>query len=326
MKFILLTATLFLAIAASLSVGGVSLSLSEFQQVIMAKADARLSTIVLEIRLPRSLLAVLVGAGVSAAGAAIQGLFRNPLADPALIGVSAGAALFAALFIVIGGSQGIAVLGMTGSAFLGGLIATWVVLLVGQRGGGLSTMLLAGIAINAIALSGVGLLSYLSSDLQLRSISVWALGSLNGANWMAVATALAIPILIGLLYLESRSLNVVTLGDEEAAHLGVSHEKLRVRIILLSALAVGIGVALTGVIAFLGLVVPHLIRMTLGSNHKIVLPGSALLGGLLLLVADTLARTVFAPAELPVGILTAFVGGPFFVFLILREQKGRLAL
>ena len=159
MKFILLTAALFLAIAASLSVGGVSLSLSEFQQVIMAKADARLSTIVLEIRLPRSLLAVLVGAGVSAAGAAIQGLFRNPLADPALIGVSAGAALFAALFIVIGGSQGIAVLGMTGSAFLGGLIATWVVLLVGQRGGGLSTMLLAGIAINAIALSGVGLLS-----------------------------------------------------------------------------------------------------------------------------------------------------------------------
>ena len=326
MKFILLTATLFLAIAASLSVGGVSLSLSEFQQVIMAKADARLSTIVLEIRLPRSLLAVLVGAGVSAAGAAIQGLFRNPLADPALIGVSAGAALFAALFIVIGGSQGIAVLGMTGSAFLGGLIATWVVLLVGQRGGGLSTMLLAGIAINAIALSGVGLLSYLSSDSQLRSISVWALGSLNGANWMAVATALAIPILIGLLYLESLSLNVVTLGDEEAAHLGVSHEKLRVRIILLSALAVGIGVALTGVIAFLGLVVPHLIRMTLGSNHKIVLPGSALLGGLLLLVADTLARTVFAPAELPVGILTALVGGPFFVFLILREQKGRLAL
>ena len=326
MKFILLTAALFLAIAASLSVGGVSLSLSEFQQVIMAKADARLSTIVLEIRLPRSLLAVLVGAGVSAAGAAIQGLFRNPLADPALIGVSAGAALFAALFIVIGGSQGIAVLGMTGSAFLGGLIATWVVLLVGQRGGGLSTMLLAGIAINAIALSGVGLLSYLSSDLQLRSISVWALGSLNGANWMAVATALAIPILIGLLYLESCSLNVVTLGDEEAAHLGVSHEKLRVRIILLSALAVGIGVALTGVIAFLGLVVPHLIRMTLGSNHKIVLPGSALLGGLLLLVADTLARTVFAPAELPVGILTALVGGPFFVFLILREQKGRLAL
>jgi len=326
MKFGLLAILLILATGLSLAVGSVTLNVEELFQVITAKGDSRLVTIVLDIRLPRSLLAVLVGAGISAAGAAIQGLFRNPLADPALIGVSAGAALFAALFIVVGGSQGIALLGMTGSAFVGGLVVTWIVLLVGQRGGGLSTMLLAGIAVNAIALAGVGLLSYLSSDLQLRSISAWALGSLNGANWMAVTTALAIPLFIVLLYRESLNLNVVTLGDEEAAHLGVSHESLRVRIIVLSALMVGIGVALTGVIAFLGLVVPHLIRMTLGSSHQIVLPGSALLGGLLLLVADTLARTVFAPAELPVGILTALVGGPFFVFLILREQRDRLAL
>lgn len=326
MKFGLLAILLILATGLSLAVGSVTLSVEELFQVMTSKGDSRLVTIVLDIRLPRSLLAVLVGAGIAAAGAAIQGLFRNPLADPALIGVSAGAALFAALFIVVGGSQDIALLGMTGSAFVGGLVVTWIVLLVGQRGGGLSTMLLAGIAVNAIALAGVGLLSYLSSDLQLRSISAWALGSLNGANWMAVTTALAIPLFIVLLYRESVNLNVVTLGDEEAAHLGVSHESLRVRIIVLSALMVGIGVALTGVIAFLGLVVPHLIRMTLGSSHQIVLPGSALLGGLLLLVADTLARTVFAPAELPVGILTALVGGPFFVFLILREQRDRLAL
>lgn len=326
MKFGLLAILLILATGLSLAVGSVTLSVEELFQVMTSKGDSRLVTIVLDIRLPRSLLAVLVGAGIAAAGAAIQGLFRNPLADPALIGVSAGAALFAALFIVVGGSQDIALLGMTGSAFVGGLVVTWIVLLVGQRGGGLSTMLLAGIAVNAIALAGVGLLSYLSSDLQLRSISAWALGSLNGANWMAVTTALAVPLFIVLLYRESVNLNVVTLGDEEAAHLGVSHESLRVRIIVLSALMVGIGVALTGVIAFLGLVVPHLIRMTLGSSHQIVLPGSALLGGLLLLVADTLARTVFAPAELPVGILTALVGGPFFVFLILREQRDRLAL
>jgi len=326
MKFGLLAILLILATGLSLAVGSVTLSVEELFQVMTSKGDSRLVTIVLDIRLPRSLLAVLVGAGIATAGAAIQGLFRNPLADPALIGVSAGAALFAALFIVVGGSQDIALLGMTGSAFVGGLVVTWIVLLVGQRGGGLSTMLLAGIAVNAIALAGVGLLSYLSSDLQLRSISAWALGSLNGANWMAVTTALAIPLFIVLLYRESVNLNVVTLGDEEAAHLGVSHESLRVRIIVLSALMVGIGVALTGVIAFLGLVVPHLIRMTLGSSHQIVLPGSALLGGLLLLVADTLARTVFAPAELPVGILTALVGGPFFVFLILREQRDRLAL
>jgi len=325
-KFVLLIITLILMIVVSLSLGSVSLNMSELQQVILGNADNRLSTIVLDIRLPRSLLAVMVGAGISVAGAAIQGLFRNPLADPALIGVSSGAALFAAIFIVIGGTQAIGVVGMAGSAFLGGLIATWLVLLVGQRGGGLSTMLLAGIAINAIALSGVGLLSYLSTDLQLRSISVWALGSLNGATWSAVATSFAIPVLIGLLCMEAINLNAITLGDEEASYLGVSHEKLRVRVILISALAVGIGVALTGVIAFLGLVVPHLIRMTLGSNHKIVLPGTALLGGLFLLIADTLARTIVAPAELPVGILTSLIGGPFFVFLILREQKRRLTL
>ena len=325
-KFVLLIITLILTIVVSLSLGSVSLNMSELQQVILGNAENRLSTIVLDIRLPRSLLAVMVGAGISVAGAAIQGLFRNPLADPALIGVSSGAALFAAIFIVIGGTQAIGVVGMAGSAFLGGLIATWLVLLVGQRGGGLSTMLLAGIAINAIALSGVGLLSYLSTDLQLRSISVWALGSLNGATWSAVATSFAIPVLIGLLCMEAINLNAITLGDEEASYLGVSHEKLRVRVILISALAVGIGVALTGVIAFLGLVVPHLIRMTLGSNHKIVLPGTALLGGVFLLIADTLARTIVAPAELPVGILTSLIGGPFFVFLILREQKRRLTL
>ena len=323
LKIACLLMLLLLSILASLLTGSVPITMNELREVLSLEGDYRLMTIVLDIRLPRSLLALMVGAGVAVAGASIQGLFRNPLADPALIGVSAGAALFAALFVVLGGSHGLALIGMTGSAFAGGLAATYVVLLVGQRGGGVSTMLLAGIAINAIALAGVGLLSYLSSDLQLRSISVWALGSLNGANWLAVLIASAIPLAIGLLYRESVNLNVVTLGEEEATYLGVSHQRLRVRIILLSALTVGIAVALTGVIAFLGLVVPHLVRMTLGSNHKTLLPGSALMGGLLLLLADTLARSLFAPAELPVGILTALVGGPFFVFLILKEQRDR---
>jgi len=326
MKFTLLIVLLLLATVLSLVVGSVPVSISEILPALVGDAETRIKTIVVDIRLPRSLLAILVGAGVSASGAAIQGLFRNPLADPALIGVSAGAALFAALFVIISGDEGFAVLGLAGSAFVGGLIATWIVLFVGSRGGGLSTMLLAGIAINAIALSGVGLLSYLSSDLQLRSISFWALGSLNGADWLAVATALIIPVVILLIFRESRSLNVITLGDEEASHLGVSHERLRLRVVMLSAVAVGIGVALTGVIAFLGLVVPHLIRMTIGSSHQVVIPGSALLGGLLLLVADSLARTMLAPAELPVGILTALVGGPFFIYLIMFEQRGRLAI
>jgi iron complex transport system permease protein len=326
MKIAALVLAVCVIAVASLLFGSAEVSIKDLFRLLSHNDDPGLSTIVIDIRLPRTLLALLVGAGVSASGAAIQGLFRNPLADPALIGVSAGAALFAAIYVVLEGSQGLSLVGMTGSAFVGGLLSTWIVLTVGGRGGGLSTMLLAGIAINAIALSGVGLLSYLSTDMQLRSISFWALGSLNGATWFSVLLALAIPVVVFLIFLESRNLNVITLGDEEAEHLGVSHKKLRVRIVSLCAVAVGIGVALTGVIAFLGLVVPHLVRMTLGSNHRTVVPASALLGGMLLLVADVISRTVLAPTELPVGILTALVGGPFFIYLIMIEQKGRLVI
>ncbi len=326
MKMGLLVIGLLLAVVVSVGWGTVAVPITDVIPALLGSADAKTSTIVVDIRMPRTLLAVLVGAGISASGAAIQGLFRNPLADPALIGVSAGAALFAALFVLLGGATGFALIGLAGSAFIGGLGATWIVLYVGSRTGGLSTMLLAGIAINAIALSGVGLLSYLSTDLQLRTISFWALGSLNGANWTAVLVALVIPLALLLLLRESVQLDIVTLGDEEAQHLGVSHEALRRRVVFLAAVIVGIGVALTGVIAFLGLVVPHLVRLSMGSRHQVVLPASALLGGLLLLVADTLARTMLAPAELPVGILTALVGGPFFIYLILREQRGRILL
>jgi iron complex transport system permease protein len=311
----------------SLMVGSVTLGLPELISVLTDTPQNSVArTILIDIRLPRVLLALLVGAGISASGAAIQGLFRNPLADPALIGVSSGAALFAALFVVIAGQVPHLIVGMAGSAFVGGMLATWIVLLVGGRGGGISTMLLAGIAINAIALAGVGLLSYLSTDTQLRSISFWALGSLNGASWTSVSVAAVIPIVLYFLYRQSSSLNAMTLGEETAMHLGVSSHFLRIRIVSLTAIAVGIGVALTGVIAFLGLIVPHLIRMTLGSKHQVVIPASGLLGGLLLLVADSLSRTIVAPVELPVGILTALIGGPFFVYLILSQQKGRLVL
>ncbi len=324
MKFLLLVSLLVLAAIVSVCVGSVSLSLHEITGALLGQAEPERETIVLDIRLPRVCLAILVGAGIAASGAAIQGLFRNPLADPALIGVSAGAALFAALFVVLGPVGNLAPLGMTVSAFLGGLLATWLVLAVGGRATGVSLILLAGIAINAIALSGVGLLSYLSTDMQLRSISFWALGSLNGADWQAVAIALVIPLVTIILLGHAQALNVMTLGDEEAMHLGVSHRSLRRRIVLLCAIAVGVGVALTGVIAFLGLIVPHLVRLVFGSNHQVVIPASALLGGLLLLIADTSSRVLLAPAELPVGILTALVGGPFFIYLILIEQKDRV--
>ncbi|MDA0979371.1 MAG: iron ABC transporter permease [Proteobacteria bacterium] len=325
-KQLWLTSLLFVTAGFSLMVGGSSIGPAEVMALAWGEASDSARTIVLDIRLPRILLAMLVGAGVAASGAVIQGLFRNPLADPALIGVSAGAALFASLFMLLGGTSAFAMLGLAGSAFTGGLLATWIVLIVGQRGGGISTMLLAGIALNAIALSGVGLLSYLSSDVQLRSISFWALGSLNGASWSGVIVALVIPVAIGFMLLSARALNIMTLGEEEARYLGVSQDKLRVRVILLSAVAVGVGVALTGVIAFLGLIVPHLVRMMVGARHEVLIPGSALLGAFLLVLADLFSRSVFAPAELPVGILTALIGGPFFIYLIVSQQKERLTL
>lgn len=324
---VILMLLLFLTAVVAVMVGGVHIGpLDALTALVGSDAESLTRTIIWDIRIPRILLAILVGAGIATAGAAIQGLFRNPLADPALIGVSSGAALFAALFIVVGGSLASGLIGIAGSAFVGGLVATWVVLIVGSRGGGISTMLLAGIAINAIALAGVGLLTYLSTDNQLRSVTFWALGSINGANWTSVAIALVIPVAAYFIYREAINLNAVTLGDEEAEYLGVSHRKLRRRIVLLTAFSVGIGVALTGVIAFIGLIVPHLVRMTVGSSHLVLIPSSGLLGGMLLLLADTISRSAFAPVELPVGILTALIGGPFFVYLIIVEQKERFAL
>lgn len=288
--------------------------------------DALMRTIVLDIRLPRVLLAIIVGGGVAVAGAAIQGLFRNPLADPALIGVSSGAALFGSAFIVLAPSTPvIGMLGVPGAAFLGGLAATALVLEIGRRGGSMSSMLLAGIAINAIAIAGVGVFSYLSSDVQLRSVAFWALGSFGEANWSSIVVALVIPAAAGFMMLDARRLNIVTLGDADAFHLGVSVPALRVRLIVLTALIVGVGVALSGIIAFVGLVVPHLARLALGSNHRIVFPASALLGACLIVLADTASRLLVAPAELPVGILTALMGGPFFIWLIATRQ-GRLGL
>ncbi|MCB1691194.1 MAG: iron ABC transporter permease [Pseudomonadales bacterium] len=319
----LLVVALVVVASISLLMGPADVSILS---LISGTAPESARVIVTDIRLPRTLLALLVGAGVATSGACIQGLFRNPLADPALIGVSSGAALFAAGFLVFGGTfGGIALVGLPVAAFVGGLAATLLVLEVGRRGGTISAMLLAGVAINAIAIAGVGLFSYLASDLQLRSVAFWALGSVGGANWRGVAAACVIPVAIGLMWRDANKLNAITLGDAEASHLGISVAALRRRIVVLTAFAVGIGVSLTGVIAFVGLVVPHLVRLSIGSNHRVLIPGAALLGAILLVLADCLGRIVVAPAELPIGILTALLGGPFFIYLIV-EQKGKLGI
>ncbi|RFA27194.1 heme ABC transporter permease [Alkalilimnicola ehrlichii] len=286
------------------------------------------AAVILHIRLPRLILGMLVGAALAVAGAAMQGLFRNPLADPGLIGVSAGAALGAVAVIVLGvpptlGSHTSTLL-IPLAAFVGGAIATVVVYRLASLGGRtlVATMLLAGIAVNAIAGAGTGVLVYLADDAELRSVTFWNMGSLGGATGSSVlliAPLILAPVLLLTRY--ARVLNAFLLGESEAGHLGVDIERSKRRIVALTALAVGAAVALTGIIGFVGLVVPHLLRMMIGPDHRLLLPASALLGACLLPAADIAARTLVAPAELPIGIVTALAGGPFFLWLLLRNRQ-----
>ncbi len=289
------------------------------------------AAVVFDIRLPRILLAAAVGAILAGSGAALQGLFRNPLADPALIGVSSGAALGAAGFIVFGATlaSGHAWLALGGyarvaAAFVGGIVTTFAIFrLAGRRGHtSVATLLLAGIAINALGGAGLGLLTYLSNAAQLRDIAFWSLGSFGGASWHACWLVLPATLVLCVGFTRTaRALNVFVLGEAEARYLGIDVQRLKKALVVMVALGVGLGVAFTGVIGFIGLVTPHLLRLSGGPDHRLVIPGSALLGAGLTVGADTLARTIAAPAELPVGILTALIGAPFFLWLLVRQRR-----
>lgn len=282
------------------------------------------------IRLPRALMAAAAGAGLGLAGAVLQGLFRNPLADPGVIGVSSGAALGAAIAIV-----GVAALppglrllvggiALPASAFVFSLATTLLVYRVGRvgLGGPVATLLLAGIAFNALAFAGVGFLSYVATDEQLRNLSFWNLGSLSGATWqqLGMCALAGLPAAAILLRL-APGLDALSLGNEEARHLGVDVTRLQRAAVVCTALLVGCLVAYTGVIGFLGLVAPHMVRLGIGPSHRLVLPTAGLLGGALLLGADMIARTSVAPAELPVGIVTTAAGAPFFLWLLARARR-----
>ena len=284
------------------------------------------------IRLPRLLLGVVAGAGLGLAGALMQGLFRNPLADPGLIGVSSGAALAAASFIVMGNlwfpdlPRALGSWTLVSMAFMGGLVVTFLIYALAQSQGGtrMGLMLLAGIAVNALAGAGLGYLSFLATDEQLRNLQFWLLGSLGGARWSAVVlvgTIVFIASCAGLTL--ARPLNAIALGEAQAVLLGVDVERTKRWAIWVCALAVGAVTATTGMIGFVGLIAPHWVRMVAGPDHRIVLPGSALLGAALVLAADAVARTAVKPAELPLGVLTAFIGVPMFLFM-LRHFRGRV--
>ncbi|MEJ2763726.1 iron ABC transporter permease [Photobacterium sp. MCCC 1A19761] len=328
--------SLAVAITSSVVVGPMGISFSDSLKALLpwqAELPAHIQIVIHQIRLPRTLLCIAVGAILALCGAVMQGLFRNPLADPGIIGVSGGASLGAALAIVVFAplAASYPLLLTLGTvpvfAFIGGAVSTYLVYRLGtdKNGTSVTVMLLAGVAIAALSGAAMGLMNYLADDQALRDLSLWSMGSLAGATWPGIILAfVTLGVLVLMFDQDANGLNAFLLGEAEARHMGVNVQRLKRRLILLCAAGVGICVSLSGVIGFLGLIIPHLGRMLCGPNHKILLPLSALLGALVLLVADMLARVVAAPTELPVGIITAILGAPFFIIMLVK-QRGRMS-
>ncbi len=299
-----------------------------------AALSARDRIIIFDIRMPRAILGFLIGASLAVSGAVMQGLFRNPLADPGLVGVSSGASLGAVVMIVLSGSIAAPFYALFGifalpiAAFLGGLCTTLLLYRVATSGGqtSVATMLLAGIALGALTMALTGILIYMADDKQLRDFTFWSMGSIAGATWtkiLAVGPIIAVSLIV--VPFLARGLNAITLGEAAAFHMGVPVQRLKNIAIVSVAAATGASVAVSGGIGFVGIVVPHILRMVIGPDHRYLLPASALLGGSMLIFADMIARTIVAPAELPIGIITSVVGGPFFLWILLR-QRSRLNL
>ncbi|KGD99869.1 iron ABC transporter [Rhizobium sp. YS-1r] len=329
---ILLAVILFIACLISLGVGPTGVGLRDFWAYATGNA-ASLSTqerVILEaVRLPRTALGLLVGAGLAVSGAMMQGLFRNPLADPGIVGVTSGAGVAAVAAIVLGNTVLAPVSMLLGNqflplmAFFGGLFNTWMLYLIATRDGRTSTttLILSGIAIGALSAAIMGLMIVMADDRQLRDITFWSLGSLGGATFGRVLSILPfIAIVLAIMPFVARGLDALILGDAAAFHMGIPVQRLKTIVIVAVAAACGSTVAVAGSIGFVGIVVPHLLRLAMGPSHRFLLPGSALGGGALLLIADSVARTVAAPAELPIGVITALFGAPVFLFLLIGKK------
>lgn len=286
--------------------------------------------VLLELRLPRIVMSILVGSALAVSGTCLQGMFKNPLASPDLIGITSGAMLFAAISIVLGSHlkpyipEVFHFSMLSISAFLGALLTMTIVYRISTSNGktNVIVMLLSGVAITAIGFATTGFLIYISKEEQLRDLTFWNLGSLGGATWTKNAI-LAVIILIAFSFLitKGKALNAMMLGERDAQHLGVPVEKIKKRIVVLTALLVGTCVAFTGNIGFIGLIVPYILRLLFKSNYHIILPMSAIFGSILLLTADTISRTIVPPSEIPIGILTAFMGAPIFIAILIRNKK-----
>lgn len=327
LMFSMALASVVLCMFCSLFFGAVSLSPSEIISSYWSGEESRAQIIIEGLRLPRTLLAACVGALLACCGSVTQGLFRNPLADPSLIGVTAGASVGASCVIVFlnhfewsFGGLSLVTLG----AFFGSLIAVVFVykLATGPSGTSVATMLLAGIAVTYMAGSLSNLFEFLADNEMLRRISLWRMGGLDASDYTRVWIVLAITVaILFILPRHHAALNALLLGESEARHLGIDIAHVKRVVIISVAAGVGTSVALAGTISFVGLVVPHIVRILIGPNHKYLIPMSACMGAALLVVADTFARTIISPTELPVGLVTSMVGAPIFVFLLRKRHQ-----
>jgi len=336
---LLLLVILILVFLISSGYGAMKISPMQVVSILLNKAGLPFITefqqsqanVLWSIRLPRVILGILIGAGLAVSGASLQGLFRNPLADPTLIGISSGASLCAVLMIVIVSSSNLleSVTSVTGYytmnlfTFLGAGVSAVIVYILSKNGGktSVTTMLLSGIAVNALCSALTGLIIFYSTDAELRNVTFWMLGSLGGASWntiLGIFPFILIPVM--LIPRLSKSLNAFALGESEALHLGVPVNQLKLRVLALTTMAVGASVAVAGIIGFVGLIIPHLLRLVAGPDNRFVLTASSLLGAVLLTGSDLISRTIIAPAELPIGIITAILGTPVFMWILVKHK------
>lgn len=342
-KIILLSLLIGLIISApiTLSLGAESIAISDILSVLFhhfgfsdqTDVSQQHDAIIWVIRFPRIIMALAIGGALAVTGAAMQGLLRNPLADPSIIGISSGGALTAAITIVLfpsllisGSWIGVSILSFM--TFIGVIGVTILIFSLATHKGKIDVLylLLSGIAINAIAWAGTGFLNFVADDQQLRSLTFWTMGSLSGSNYTNSLMMMAISVVsLIVFYSFYKGLNALVLGESQAKHLGIPVEKLKWIIIIFTALCVGTAVSFTGMIGFVGLVIPHIFRLWAGADYRFLIPASFFGGSLLMLWADTFSRVVVAPVELPIGIVTAFIGAPAFIYLILKQRKSKYA-
>ena len=313
----------FIAMAAMLGAclfGPMDISLGQWWQAIVLRDDATgAAAVVWQLRLPRVLIAFMVGGGLAIAGAAIQGMVRNPLADPGLIGITSGAMLFAALAMVLVGDWP---LGVASSAFIGSLLTMMLVMKLAGKQSHIMSMILAGLVISSLAGAVVGLMNYLADDNQLRALTFWTMGSLANSHWQDVAILLPITVVsVWVLHSVAIPLNALLLGEDAAQQMGVNVLVAKRKVMIAATLMVGVSVAMTGLIGFVGLMIPHLVRFFTGANHQRLLPISFMLGGSFLVLCDVFARTLAVPAEVPIGLITSLIGAPFFIYLLLQARR-----